>query len=73
MTQKNSSVQKIATRQAYGDALAEFGEDKRIVVLDADLSASTRTNAFRKKYPEDFQYGNSRGKYDVGCCRTATW
>ncbi len=54
MTQKNSSVQKIATRQAYGDALAEFGEDKRIVVLDADLSASTRTNAFRKKYPERF-------------------
>ncbi len=54
MTQMNSSVQKIATRQAYGDALAEFGSDNRIVVLDADLSASTRTKSFRKKHPERF-------------------
>jgi len=54
MIQKNSLVQKIATRQAYGDALVEFGGDDRIVVLDADLSASTRTNSFKKKYPERF-------------------
>ncbi|HEX9062105.1 MAG TPA: transketolase C-terminal domain-containing protein, partial [Clostridia bacterium] len=45
---------KIATREAYGSALAEFGEDKRIVVLDADLSKSTKTDSFKKKYPERF-------------------
>lgn len=42
----------IATRQAYGEALAEFGADERIVVLDADLSKSTKTDIFQKKYPE---------------------
>jgi transketolase len=47
-------AQKIATREAYGNALAEFGEDSRIVVLDADLSKSTKTDTFKKKYPERF-------------------
>ncbi len=45
---------KIATREAYGSALAEFGADARIVVLDADLSKSTKTDTFKKKYPERF-------------------
>ena len=45
---------KIATREAYGNALAEFGSDSRIVVFDADLSKSTKTDTFRKKYPERF-------------------
>ena len=45
---------KIATREAYGNALAEFGADERIVVLDADLSKSTKTANFIKKYPERF-------------------
>lgn len=44
----------IATREAYGNALAEFGSDSRIVVLDADLSKSTKTDTFRQKYPERF-------------------
>jgi len=47
-------AQKIATREAYGNALAEFGGDERIVVLDADLSKSTKTDTFKKKYPERF-------------------
>lgn len=47
-------AQKIATREAYGNALAEFGADNRIVVLDADLSKSTKTETFKKKYPERF-------------------
>lgn len=47
-------TQKIATRQAYGDTLAEIGGDNRIVVLDADLSKSTKTEVFKKKYPERF-------------------
>lgn len=46
--------QKIATREAYGNALAEFGGDNRVVVLDADLSKSTKTDTFKKKYPERF-------------------
>lgn len=45
---------KIATRDAYGNALAEYGTDKRIVVFDADLSKSTKTETFKKKYPERF-------------------
>jgi len=47
-------AEKIATRQAYGDALAEFGVDENIVVFDADLSKSTKTASFQKKYPERF-------------------
>lgn len=42
---------KIATRVAYGNALAEIGQNENIVVLDADLSKSTRTDLFQKKYP----------------------
>lgn len=45
---------KRATRESYGAALVEFGADERIVVLDADLSAATKTNAFKKAYPERF-------------------
>lgn len=45
---------KIATREAYGNALAELGEKYDFVVLDADLSAATKTGVFKKKYPERF-------------------
>ena len=46
---------KIATREAYGEALAELGEEmKDIVVLDADLSGSTKTAVFGKRFPERF-------------------
>ena len=44
----------MATREAYGKALVEFGEDKRIVVLDADLSGSTNTSKFAAQYPDRF-------------------
>ena len=44
---------KIATRQSYGEALAELGEEnKNVVVLDADLSGATKTSIFAKKFPE---------------------
>ncbi|MBU0502688.1 MAG: transketolase family protein [bacterium] len=50
-----SEVKKIATRDAYGKALLELGrENKNIVVLDADLSASTKTDLFAKEFPERF-------------------
>ena len=46
---------KIATRQSYGEALAELGKkNKEIVVLDADLSGATKTSIFKKKNPERF-------------------
>ena len=44
----------IATREAYGKALVEFGGKYDIVVLDADLSKSTYTAPFSKAYPERF-------------------
>ena len=48
-----SQVKKIATREAYGNALAEFGESyPDLYVLDADLAAATKTGVFKKKYPE---------------------
>lgn len=45
---------KVATRASYGETLAEIGEDKKIVVLDADLAEATKTGIFAKKYPERF-------------------
>lgn len=46
---------KTATREAYGAFLEEIGaENESIVVLDADLSKSTMTNGFAKKYPDRF-------------------
>ena len=48
-------MEKIATRDAYGKAMQKLGElDKDIVVLDADLSGSTRTKKFAEKFPERF-------------------
>ena len=47
-------AEKIATRESYGNALAEFAPDYDFVVLDADLAAATKTGIFKKKYPERF-------------------
>ena len=50
---KKDAVKKVATREAYGNALAEFGEAyPDMVVLDADLAAATKTGVFKKKFPE---------------------
>lgn len=44
---------KKSTRQAYGEALVELGrQNKNIVVLDADLTKSTKTNMFQEEFPE---------------------
>lgn len=45
---------KLATREAYGNALVEFGTDYDILVFDADLAASTKTGAFKKVFPDRF-------------------
>ena len=44
-----------ATRESYGNALAELGKKyKNVVVLDADLAEATKTIEFKKKYPKRF-------------------
>lgn len=63
----------IATREAYGNALAEYGADPRIVVFDADLSKSTKTEVFKKKYPDRFfNMGIAEGNMMVTAAGMAT-
>lgn len=51
----NNLTEEIATREAYGKALVELGQRmEKIVVLDADLSNSTRTVLFAEKFPLRF-------------------
>lgn len=48
-----SEVKKIATRESYGNALAELGaEYPNLVVLDADLAGATKTGVFKKAFPD---------------------
>ncbi|MEE1495146.1 MAG: transketolase family protein [Anaerostipes hadrus] len=48
-----AEVKKIATRESYGNALVELGqENPNVVVLDADLAAATKTGMFKKAFPE---------------------
>ncbi len=47
--------EKKATRQSYGEALKELGkENKNVVVLDADLACATKSEIFKKEFPERF-------------------
>lgn len=48
-----SEIKKIATRESYGNALAELGAQyPELIVLDADLAAATKTGIFKKAFPE---------------------
>ena len=48
-------MEKEATRESFGRALEELGmENKKVVVLDADLYNSTKTEYFKEKYPNRF-------------------
>ncbi len=47
-------AEKIATREAYGQALVELGATHDFVVMDADLAAATKTVMFKKAYPDRF-------------------
>lgn len=50
-----ADIIKTATRDAYGKALVELGGiNDKIVVLDADLAAATKTGMFKKAYPDRF-------------------
>lgn len=47
--------EKKATRQSYGEALRELGkENSNVVVLDADLAGATKSDIFKKEFPERF-------------------
>ncbi len=48
-----NTVKKIATRESYGNALAELGaKNPNVVVLDADLAEATKTGVFKKAFPD---------------------
>ena len=48
-----ADVKKVATRDSYGSALKELGAvAENLVVLDADLAGSTKTNVFQKAFPQ---------------------
>ena len=50
-----SEIKKTATRESYGNTLAELGaEHEDIVVLDADLAGATKTSVFKKAFPDRF-------------------
>ncbi|MDG1049551.1 MAG: transketolase family protein [Planctomycetota bacterium] len=52
---EGAETRKAATRNAYGEALLELGaSNPDVVVLDADLSGSTKTKAFGKAHPDRF-------------------
>ena len=50
----NFKRDKVPTRDGYGEALLELGKDKRVMVLCADLTESTRVEKFRSKFPAQF-------------------
>ena len=58
-----SDVKKMATRDAYGQALAKLGAEKSdLVVFEADLAAATKTGVFRKAFPDrHFECGIAEG------------
>ena len=50
-----ADIIKTATRDAYGKALVELGNtNDKVIVLDADLAAATKTGMFKKAHPEKF-------------------
>ena len=50
-----ADIVKIATRDSYGKALVEMGAvNDKLIVLDADLAAATKTAGFKKAYPDRF-------------------
>ena len=54
---------KTATRDAYGKALAELGQEKdNLIVFDADLAGATKTSVFQKAFPDrHFDCGIAEG------------
>jgi len=59
-------AEKLYARDVYGQTLVELGkQDSHIVVMDADLSGSTRTKLFAAEFPQRFfQRRRGRAEYD---------
>jgi transketolase len=68
-----AKTEPIATRHAYGDALAELGDaHEDIVALDADLAVSTQSIKFGKKFPDRFfNCGTAEANMMSICCGLA--
>ena len=50
-----ADIKKIATRDSYGEALIELGNERNdFIVMDADLAEATKTGAFKKVFPDRF-------------------
>ena len=65
---------KIATRESYGNALAELGrEHSDVIVFDADLSGATKTSVFKKAFPDrHFNCGIAEGNMIAVAAGAAT-
>jgi len=63
-------IEKIATRKAFGQALAELsGKYKNIVVLDSDVGSSLFTNIFAQNFPErHFNFGIAESNMVGAAC-----
>ena len=69
-----ADVIKIATRESYGNALAELGrEHSDVIVFDADLSGATKTSVFKKAFPDrHFNCGIAEGNMITVAAGAAT-
>ena len=68
-----ADVKKIATRESYGNALKELGAlHSEVIVFDADLSNATKTNIFKKAFPDrHFNCGIAEGNMMAVAAGTA--
>ena len=69
-----AELKKIATRDSYGNALAELGaEHEDLIVFDADLSGATKTGVFKKAFPErHFNCGIAEGNMMAAAAGAST-
>ena len=69
-----ADVKKIATRDSYGNALKELGEQVQdLIVFDADLAGATKTGTFKKAFPErHFNCGIAEGDMIVAAAGAST-
>ena len=65
---------KTATRDAYGKALAELGQEKdNLIVFDADLAGATKTSVFQKAFPDrHFDCGIAEGNMIAAAAGAST-
>ena len=69
-----ADVVKVATRDAYGKALAELGQEKsNLIVFDADLAGATKTSVFQKAFPDrHFDCGIAEGNMMAAAAGAST-